>query len=250
MASKGDDAKHKNYEQLIAWACKQGYKGPTIDEECILLIRLFFKNNKKGDAHNYPKSICDGIEKSGLIANDCLFKPVLIEEYIDKDNPRVEAYIFKISEYELDYKITPKTEDAKPLNIIVPGNPVSKSNFKLKSHTGRAWMPTKGKHAKYSQYETSVAWEALVANRGNKTLDEPCILTLDLFFNTAHKRDVHNYPKSICDGIEKGNVITNDKHFKPIYINGQLDKKNPRAEIGIYPQSKFDFSYEILKRQQ
>lgn len=248
MASKGNEAKYKNYEDLISWACKQSYQGETIDEECILVIKLFFKNNKRGDAHNYPKSICDGIEKSGIIKNDHLFKPVIIEEFLDKDNPRVEVEIYKASEYDLDYNIVPKETNAEPLLITVPGNPVSKSNFKLQSYTGKAWMPTKGKHSKYSEYETLVAWESLVANKNKPTLDEPCIFTLDLFFKTTHKRDVHNYPKSICDGIEKGNVITNDKHFKPIYINGQIDTKNPRAEVGIYPQSKFDFTYAIKKK--
>lgn len=248
MASKGNDAKYKNYEELIALSCRNSYKGEPIDEECILVIKLYFKNNKKGDAHNYPKSICDGIEKSGLIKNDCLFKPVIVEEYLDKENPRVEVEVYKQSKYELEYKIHPLYEDAKPLLITVPGNPVSKSNFKLQSHTGKAWMPTRGKHAKYSEYETTIAWETLAAKRNTPTLDEPCILTLDLFFKTNHKRDVHNYTKSICDGIEKGNAITDDKHFKPIYINGGIDTKNPRAEIGIYPQSKFKFEYLIKEK--
>lgn len=248
MASKGNDAKYKSYEEAIAWACKTSYNGPTITEECILIIKLFFKNNKRGDAHNYPKSICDGIEKSNIIENDCLFKPVIIEEYLDKDNPRVEVEIYKTSEYDLEPKIEKINEDAKPLRITIPGNPVSKSNFKLQSHTGKAWMPTKGKHAKYSQYETTVAWEAMLANQNNPILDEPCIFILNLYFKSSHKRDVHNYTKSICDGIEKGNVITNDKHFKPIYIDGCIDTKNPRAEVGIYPQSKFRFVYEIKEK--
>jgi Holliday junction resolvase RusA-like endonuclease len=247
MASSGNDARYKAYEDAICLAVKQNYKGKTIDEECILIIKLFFKNNKKGDAHNYPKSICDGLEKSQIIANDYLFKPVVIEEYFDKENPRVEVEIYKSSEYKLGYNIKAKEKDCKPLYIKVPGNPVTKSNFKLQSASGKAWMPSKGKHAKYSEYETLVAWESLSANRGRGVIDEPCIFTLDLYFKTNHKRDVHNYTKSICDGIEKGNVITNDKHFKPIYINGSIDSKNPRAEIGIYPQSKFEFGYKIEK---
>ncbi|MPN58422.1 hypothetical protein SDC9_206127 [bioreactor metagenome] len=61
-----------------------------------------------GDIHNYPKSICDGIEKSGIILNDKQLKPFLILDYIDKDNPRVEIELYKSSEYNLIYQIQTK----------------------------------------------------------------------------------------------------------------------------------------------
>ena len=50
-----------------------------------------------GDLHNYPKSICDGIEKSGIIKNDKQLKPVLLFNYIDKEEPRVEIFLYPVS---------------------------------------------------------------------------------------------------------------------------------------------------------
>lgn len=61
-----------------------------------------------GDLHNYPKSICDGIEKSGIIKNDKQLKPVLLFDYIDKENPRVEIEFYPISEYNIEYTISKK----------------------------------------------------------------------------------------------------------------------------------------------
>lgn len=245
---EGKYGKFFEYEQAIAWACAN-LKNKTLDTKCALVIKLFFKDRRHGDVHNYPKSICDGLEKGQIIKDDSLFNPVIIEGSIDSKNPRTEIEIYNLSEYEVIKEIVPISENSIPLHITIPGNPVSKSNFKLQSYSGKGWMPSKGKYSKYSEYETLVAWETRVAGRGRKILDEECILDLDLYFKSSHKRDVHNYPKSICDGIEKGNVITNDKLFKPIYISGQIDSKNPRAEIGIYPISQFEFKYSIKKRK-
>ena len=61
-----------------------------------------------GDLHNYPKRICDGIEKSGIIKNDKQLKPVLLFDFIDKDNPRVEIELYPISEYDVSYVISKK----------------------------------------------------------------------------------------------------------------------------------------------
>ena len=61
-----------------------------------------------GDLHNYPKSICDGIEKSGIIKNDKQLKPVLLFNYIDKEEPRVEIFLYPVSKYDVSYTITEK----------------------------------------------------------------------------------------------------------------------------------------------
>ena len=133
------------------------------------------------------------------------------------------------------------------IKIVIPGHPISKSNYKAFREDGRAYMASKGNDAKYKNYEEAIAWACKTGYNG-PTIDEECILIIKLFFKNNRRGDAHNYPKSICDGIEKGNVITDDKHFKPIYIDGCIDTKNPRAEVGIYPQSKFKFIYDIKEK--
>lgn len=236
----------KEYEDRVIHACKTCYNGLPIEEKCILILKLYFPDKRIRDVHNYPKSICDGIEKSGLISNDKLFKPVVIQEYFSKDNPRAEIEIYKQSEYDFDFKLKPLKDKSYYVPVTVHGNPVSKSNFKLNKNGGKAWMPTKGKYRKYNDYEMIVGWECMQAHKG-EPIDEPCILVLDLYFNQNRTRDIHNYPKSICDGIEKGGTIKNDSQFKEIVIREFIDKENPRVEIAVLPKSNFELKYTITK---
>lgn len=237
----------KEYENKVIHACKTVYTGNSIDEKCIMVLKLFFADKRIRDVHNYPKSICDGIEKSGLITNDKFFKPVVIQKYFDKNNPRAEVEIYKESEYNFEIKCKPLKDKSYYIPVSIPGNPVSKSNFKLNKNGGKAWMPTKGKYRKYNDYEMIVGWECMQAHKGN-TIDEPCILIIDLYFNQNRTRDIHNYPKSICDGIEKGGTIKNDCLFKEIVIREHIDKENPRAEIAIFPKSNFELEYQITQK--
>ncbi|MFR3072647.1 MAG: RusA family crossover junction endodeoxyribonuclease, partial [Paeniclostridium sp.] len=80
--------------------------GPCIEEDLITILKLYFPNKRMGDLHNYPKSICDGIEKSGIIKNDKQLKPVLLFDFIDKENPRVEIELYPLSQYKVDYTIS------------------------------------------------------------------------------------------------------------------------------------------------
>lgn len=242
-------SEYKEYEDKVKMACRKAYKGEPIDEKCIMILKLYFADKRNRDAHNYPKSICDGIEKSGLISNDKLFKPVYIKEYRVDSNPRAEVEIYKQSEYDYKFKLKPLKDKSCYTPITVPGNPVSKSNFKLNKNGGKAWMPTKGKYRKYNDYEMQVAWECMQAHKANP-IDVESILVLDLYFNQNRTRDIHNYPKSICDGIEKGGVITNDSLFKEIVIREFVDKENPRAEIAILPKTDFKLEYTIKEKEK
>jgi Holliday junction resolvase RusA-like endonuclease len=105
MPIKGKHSKYIAYENMIAGYINQQYQGPQIEENLITILKLYFPNKKMGDLHNYPKSICDGIEKSGIIVNDKQLKPVLLFDYIDKDNPRVEIELYPISKYSVNYQI-------------------------------------------------------------------------------------------------------------------------------------------------
>ena len=87
------------------------------------------------------------------------------------------------------------------IKLVIPGRPISKSNFKLHNIHGQSWMPSKGKHSKY------LAYENMIAGYINTQYDGPCIeedliTILKLYFPNKRMGDLHNYPKSICDGIE------------------------------------------------
>ena len=43
------------------------------------------------------------------------------------------------------------------IKLVIPGRPISKSNFKLHNIHGQSWMPSKGKHSKYLAYENMIA---------------------------------------------------------------------------------------------
>ncbi|OPJ55798.1 RusA family crossover junction endodeoxyribonuclease [Alkalithermobacter paradoxus] len=133
------------------------------------------------------------------------------------------------------------------IKITIPGRPVSKSNFKLCNVHGQAWMPKEGKHSRY------VAYENMIAGYINKeysgpTIEENLITILKLYFPNKRMGDIHNYPKSICDGIEKSGIIKNDKQLKPVLIFDYIDKENPRVEIELYKSSEYEISYLISKR--
>ena len=239
---------YKEYEEKVIESCLKDYNGEPLDEKCIMVLKLYFSDKRIRDVHNYPKSICDGIEKSGIITNDKLFKPVVIQEFKTKSNPRAEVEIYKQSEYNFNFKLAPKKDKSYYIPVTIPGNPVSKSNFKLNKNGGKAWMPTKGKYRKYNDYEMIVGWECMQKHKG-EPIDEESILILDLYFNQNRTRDIHNYPKSICDGIEKGGAIKNDSLFKDIVIREYIDKENPRAEIAILPKSNFELKYTVTKKE-
>ena len=55
------------------------------------------------------------------------------------------------------------------IKLIIPGRPISKSNFKLHNIHGQSWMPSQGKHSKY------LAYENMIAGYINQQYDGPCI---------------------------------------------------------------------------
>lgn len=130
------------------------------------------------------------------------------------------------------------------IKVIIPGRPVSKSNFKLYNIHGQSWMPKEGKHAKYVAYENMIAGYINKEYQG-PPLEGDIITVLKLYFPNKIMGDLHNYPKSICDGIEKSGIIKNDKQLKPVLLFDYIDKSNPRVEIELYESSLYDISYDI-----
>jgi Holliday junction resolvase RusA-like endonuclease len=134
------------------------------------------------------------------------------------------------------------------VKIIVPGRPISKSNFKLHNIHGQSWMPIKGKHSKYIAYENMIAGYINQQYQGPQ-IEENLITILKLYFPNKKMGDLHNYPKSICDGIEKSGIIVNDKQLKPVLLFDYIDKDNPRVEIELYPISKYSVDYQIIENK-
>lgn len=116
------------------------------------------------------------------------------------------------------------------IKLTIPGRPISKSNFKLHNVHGQAWMPSTGKHSKYLAYENMIAGFINQQYFGD-TIEEDLITILKLYFPNKRMGDLHNYPKNICDGIEKSGIIKNDKQLKPVLLFDFIDKDNPRVEI-------------------
>ena len=133
------------------------------------------------------------------------------------------------------------------IKLTIPGRPISKSNFKLHNVHGQAWMPSTGKHSKYLAYENMIAGFINQQYFGD-TIEEDLITILKLYFPNKRMGYLHNYPKSICDGIEKSGIIKNDKQLKPVLLFDFIDKDNPRVEIELYPVSEYDVSYVISKK--
>ena len=124
------------------------------------------------------------------------------------------------------------------IKLTIPGRPISKSNFKLHNIHGQAWMPA---------YENMIAGYINQQYQGEQ-IEEDLITVLKLYFPDKRMGDLHNYPKSICDGIEKSGIIKNDKQLKPVLLFNYIDKEEPRVEIFLYPVSKYDVSYTITEK--
>ncbi|MBF8983552.1 RusA family crossover junction endodeoxyribonuclease [Lutibacter sp. B2] len=130
------------------------------------------------------------------------------------------------------------------IKIIVPGKPITKSNFKLKNIHGHVWMPKQGKHSKYIAYENKIAGYINQQYDG-PTLTGNIITIINLYFPDKRMGDLHNYPKSICDGIEKSGIIENDRQLKPVLLFDYIDKENPRIEIELYECDQYKVHYSI-----
>lgn len=131
--------------------------------------------------------------------------------------------------------------------VVVKGSPISKSNFKLFNVSGRAILPyNSGKyHDRYALYEEEIAYATMCQNP-NITLTESLIAILKVYYKSSKRHpDTNNITKSIFDGIEKSGLIINDAQIRRLYIEELYDKVNPRFELELYAESKYNISYKI-----
>lgn len=94
------------YEETIAFEARAQNPNIVLEDGLIAVLNVYYKSElRHPDTNNIPKSIFDGIEKSGLIINDSQIKTLVINEFYDKENPRFELELFSESQYSLDFSI-------------------------------------------------------------------------------------------------------------------------------------------------
>ena len=134
--------------------------------------------------------------------------------------------------------------------VVVPGSPISKSNFKLHNKDGRAILPynTGKAHDKYALYEEEIAYYARSQNP-TTILEESLIAILKVYYKSEKRHpDTANITKSIFDGIEKSGLIVNDAQIRRIITEEYYDKENPRFELEFYGESTFEVTYTIKEK--
>lgn len=135
--------------------------------------------------------------------------------------------------------------------VVVPGSPITKSNFKLHNKDGRAILPSNtGKsYDKYALYEQEIAYYAKIQNP-DVILDESLIAVLKVYYKSEKRHpDTANITKSIFDGIEKSGIIVNDAQIRRIITEEYYDKENPRFELEFFAESEYSMSYSIHKKE-
>jgi Holliday junction resolvase RusA-like endonuclease len=133
--------------------------------------------------------------------------------------------------------------------VIVPGSPISKSNFKLHNKDGRAILPynTGKAHDKYALYEEEIAYYARSQNP-TVVFEESLIAILRVYYKSEKRHpDTANITKSIFDGIEKSGLIVNDAQIRRIVVEEFYDKENPRFELELFAESRYSLSYTTIK---
>ena len=136
--------------------------------------------------------------------------------------------------------------------IVVPGSPITKSNFKLHNKDGRAILPSNtGKsHDRYAIYEEQIAYYSRLQNPG-VVLEESLIAILKVYYKSEKRHpDTANITKSIFDGIEKSGLIVNDAQITRIITEEFYDKENPRFELEFFAESKYKISYSIEEKTE
>lgn len=136
--------------------------------------------------------------------------------------------------------------------IIVKGSPITKSNFKLHNTSGRAILPDNSGqyHDRYALYEQEIA---LIARSQNPDVvfTESLIAVLKVYYKSEKRHpDTINITKSIFDGIEKSGIIVNDAQIRRIITEEFYDKENPRFELELYPESRYNIEYSICEKKE
>ncbi|SHH49872.1 RusA family crossover junction endodeoxyribonuclease [Clostridium grantii] len=111
------------YEEEIAYQARLQNPNIQFTESLIAILKVYYKSKKRHpDTTNIPKSIFDGIEKSGIIINDAQIRKLVIEEFYDNENPRFELELFAESLYDIKYQIFNMEKEIDPIEYSLPSN--------------------------------------------------------------------------------------------------------------------------------
>ncbi|MCY6369778.1 RusA family crossover junction endodeoxyribonuclease [Clostridium ganghwense] len=162
------------YEEQIAYEARLQNPNTVFTESLIAILKVYYKSEKRHpDTTNIPKSIFDGIEKSGLIINDAQIRRLIIEEYYDNKNPRFELELFGESTHYMNYEIREKQISSPPIEYSAPPNKKSQSISKPKKKTtdsNKFCCEICGKSIKKE--------DAIFANKGKTILCHNCLKRL------------------------------------------------------------------------
>lgn len=163
------------YEQQIAYEARIQNPNTVLSESLIAILKVYYKSQKRHpDTTNIPKSIFDGIEKSGLIINDAQIRSIIIEEYYDSQNPRFELELFAESKYSMDFQIKKREIPEKPIEY---GPPSNKKNVNLfdktaeKKHSASLTCEICGRSIKDEK-------DIIYGNKGKTLICKPCLKKL------------------------------------------------------------------------
>lgn len=130
------------YEEQIAYETRIQNPRVELTESLIAVLKVFYKSKKRHpDTTNIPKSIFDGVEKSGLIINDAQVRRLIIEEFYDSENPRFELELFAESIYNVNYYVVKNDNELDPVEYSPPPNKKStvlnKKKLKINNTCGK-----------------------------------------------------------------------------------------------------------------
>lgn len=129
--------------------------------------------------------------------------------------------------------------------FVVHGMPKSKSNHSLVNADGKKILP---KNSPYALYEKEIV-NSILEQVGNVQFKNKIICQLDVFFKYKDRHpDLNNMTKSLCDGIEKSGIITNDRFIVSVYLSENYDFNNPRVEVSLYDFIEYTPEFTIKKR--
>lgn len=124
------------YEEEIAYLARLQNPNVVLTESLIAVLKVYYKSQKRHpDTTNIPKSIFDGIEKSGIIVNDAQIRRLVIEEFYDSKNPRFELELFSESTYSINYKVEKREYACSPIEYEPPSNKKHKKIDTIKPKT-------------------------------------------------------------------------------------------------------------------
>ncbi|MCY6485662.1 RusA family crossover junction endodeoxyribonuclease [Clostridium aestuarii] len=162
------------YEEQIAYEARLQNPNTILTESLIAVLKVYYKSKKRHpDTTNIPKSIFDGIEKSGLIINDAQIRRLILEEYYDNQNPRFELELLGESTYYINYEIRERDSTLDPIEYSAPSNKKSSYISKTKDSNKNLNITCCEICGKPLKKE-----EAISANKGQTLICKNCLRKL------------------------------------------------------------------------